>query len=122
MTKDVNASLNNMNERKPNKKCILVVKCFYLKISHVFINKHIFNNVLLSIEYQVTQFKSSIKVFVLNIHYTAWKGNKCHPFNSRRGRLKGPKMYIQYGGLNFIVSSEKYVSCSVLFTSYCLYR
>ena len=23
-----------------------------------------------------------------------WKGNKCHPFNSRRGRLKGPKKYM----------------------------
>ena len=27
---------------------------------------------------------------VINI-YTGWKGNKCHPFNSRRGRFKGPK-------------------------------
>ena len=25
----------------------------------------------------------------LHNHYTEWKGNKCHPFNSRRGRLKG---------------------------------
>ena len=24
--------------------------------------------------------------------YTEWKGNECHPFNSRRGRLKGPKI------------------------------
>ena len=23
--------------------------------------------------------------------YTRWKRNKCHPFNSRRGRLKGPR-------------------------------
>ena len=26
--------------------------------------------------------------------YTGWKGNKCHPFNSRRERLKGPNIYI----------------------------
>ena len=60
--------------------------------------------------------------------YTDWKGNKCHPFNSRRGRLKG-SIYIYIYiythticGLNLIVFSEKGVSCSVLFTSYCLYR
>ena len=32
-----------------------------------------------------------------NIHildYAEWKGNKCLLFNSRRGRLKGPKIYI----------------------------
>ena len=54
--------------------------------------------------------------------YTEWKGNKCHPFNSRRGRLKGPKNVYTIWGLNLIVFSEKGVSCSVLFTSYCLYH
>ena len=55
--------------------------------------------------------------------YTEWKGNKCHPFNCRRGRLKLPKKYISVWGLNLIVFSEKkVVSCSVLFTSYNLYR
>ena len=38
--------------------------------------------------------------------YTGWKGNKCHPFNSRRERLKGP-IYI------LIVFSGKCVACSV---------
>ena len=55
--------------------------------------------------------------------YTGCKGNKCHPFNSRRGRFKGPiyiYIYIYFiWGLNLIVLSEKGVSCSVLFTSYC---
>ena len=27
-------------------------------------------------------------------NYTEWKGNKCHPFKSRRGRLKGSKKFI----------------------------
>ena len=55
-----------------------------------------------------------------DIEYTEWKVNKCHPFNSRRGRLKGPKYVYTIWGLNLIVSSEKGVPCSVLFTSYCL--
>ena len=38
---------------------------------------------------------------------TEWKGNKSHPFNSRRGRLKGPKNSYTIWGLNLIVSSEK---------------
>ena len=57
--------------------------------------------------------------------YTEWKGNMCHPFNSRRGRLKGLKKYIYIyttWDLNLIVFSGKGVSCSVLITSYCLYR
>ena len=54
--------------------------------------------------------------------YTEWKGNKCRPFNSRRGRLKGSKNLYTIWGLTLVVSSEKGVSCSVLFTSYCLYR
>ena len=60
--------------------------------------------------------------FIYGRIYTEWKGNKCHPFNSRRGRLKGPKkiyIYIMWG-LNLIVFSIKGVSCSVLSTSYCL--
>ena len=52
--------------------------------------------------------------------YTGWKGNKCRPFNSRRGRLKGPKNVYTIWGLNLIVLSEKGVSYSALFTSYCL--
>ena len=56
------------------------------------------------------------------LEYTEWKGNKCQTFNSRRGRLKGPKNVYTIWSLNFIVSSEKDVSCSVLFTSYCLHR
>ena len=51
---------------------------------------------------------------------TGWKGNKFHHFNSRRGRFKAPIYTIW--GLNLIVSSEKGVSCSVMFASYCLYR
>ena len=54
--------------------------------------------------------------------YTGWKGSKCLPLNSRRGRLKGPKNLYTIWGLNLIVFSEKGVSSSVLFTSYCLYR
>ena len=54
--------------------------------------------------------------------YTEWKGNKSHPFNSRRGRLKGSKNLYTIWGLSLIVFSEKGVSCSVLFTSYCLYH
>ena len=41
------------------------------------------------------------------------EGNKCHPFNSRRGRLKGPKNIYTIWGLNFIILSEKRVFCSV---------
>ena len=48
---------------------------------------------------------------------TEWKGNKCQASNSRRGRLKGPRNVYTIWGLNLIVSSEKGVSCSVLFTS-----
>ena len=48
--------------------------------------------------------------------YTEWKGNKCHPFNSRRGRLKGPKNVYTIWGLNLIVSSGKKVLV-VLFCS-----
>ena len=55
-------------------------------------------------------------------HYTEWKGNKCHSFNSRRGLLKRPKNLYTIWGLNLIVPSEKGVPCSVLFTSYSLYR
>ena len=39
--------------------------------------------------------------------YTEWKENKCHPFNSRRGRLKGPKNVHKIWGQNLIVFSEK---------------
>ena len=53
--------------------------------------------------------------------YTEWKRNKCDLFKSRRGRLKEPKNIRTIWGLNLIVFSEKGVSCSVLFTSYCLY-
>ena len=52
--------------------------------------------------------------------YTVCKGNKCHPFNSRRGRLKGPIYTIW--GLNFIIFSEKGVSFSLSFTLYSVYR
>ena len=45
------------------------------------------------------------------IVYTGWKGNKCHPFNSRRGWLKGPKYLCTIWDLNLIVSSQKGVSC-----------
>ena len=38
--------------------------------------------------------------------YTEWKGSKCHLFNSRRGRFKGPKNMYTIWGLNLIVSSE----------------
>ena len=49
------------------------------------------------------------------------KDNKCHPFNSRRGRLKGP-IYIAYTiwGLNLIVFTEKVIPCSLLWMSYWL--
>ena len=50
--------------------------------------------------------------------YTGWKGNKCHPFNSRRGQLKEPKNMYTIWGLNLIVSSEEGVSFSLLSTSY----
>ena len=40
-----------------------------------------------------------------NMTYTEWKGNKCHPLNSRRGRLKGPKNIYTIRGLNLIVFS-----------------
>ena len=53
--------------------------------------------------------------FNLFHHYTEWKGNKCHPFKSGRLRLKGPKHLDTIWGLNLIVSSEKGISCSVLF-------
>ena len=66
--------------------------------------------------------KEPLECEVATLIYTGWKGNKCHPFNSRRGRLKGPKNLYKIWGLNLRVSSEKGVSCSVLFTSYCLYR
>ena len=52
--------------------------------------------------------------------YTGWKENKCH--RRRRGRFKGQKKLYTVWGLNLIVSSEKGVSCSVLFTLHCLYR
>ena len=55
-------------------------------------------------------------------YYIECKRNKYHPFNSRRGRLEGPKNVYTISGLNLIVFSEKGVSCSVLFTPYCLYR
>ena len=38
---------------------------------------------------------------------TGWKGNKYHPFNSRRERLKGPKNVYTIWGLYLVVSSEK---------------
>ena len=41
--------------------------------------------------------------------YTGWKGNNCHPFSSRRGRLKGPKNLYAIWGLNLIVFSRKMV-------------
>ena len=42
------------------------------------------------------KFKYLIQSFVITFKQylrlcTRWKGNKCHPFNSRRGRSKGPK-------------------------------
>ena len=61
------------------------------------------------------------KVFS-GIIYTEWKEYNCHPFNSRRGWLNRPKNVYTIWGLNLIVSSEKGVTCSVLFTAYCLYR
>ena len=46
-------------------------------------------------------------IFIITIHLTiihqiptGWKGNKCHPFNSRRGRLKGPKKLYAIWSLN----------------------
>ena len=42
--------------------------------------------------------------------YTVWKGNKCHPFNIRRGRLKETKNLYIIWGLNLIVFSEKGVN------------
>ena len=51
--------------------------------------------------------------------YTGSKGNKCHPFNNRRGRLKGPNMWSIHDSFFF---SGKGFSCSVSFTSYCLYH
>ena len=41
------------------------------------------------------------------LEYTGWKGNNCHPFKSRRGRLKGPKNLYTIWGPNLIVSSKK---------------
>ena len=38
-----------------------------------------------------------------NTDCTGWKGNKCHPFNSRRGRLKGP-IYIQSTAVEQVVA------------------
>ena len=49
------------------------------------------------------------------VEYTEWKGNKCHPFNSRAGRLKGPKNVYTLWDLNLIVFSEKGVFYSLLF-------
>ena len=54
---------------------------------------------------------------------TGWKGNKCHPFNSRRERLKAPKIiYTIWGSKLDSFLRKNGVSCSVLFTLYCLYR
>ena len=37
-------------------------------------------------------FSISAQNYTRNIsYYTGWKGNKCHPFNCRRGRFKGLK-------------------------------
>ena len=41
---------------------------------------------------------------------TGWKGNKCHAFNIRLGRLKGPKNLYTIWGLNLILSSRKGVT------------
>ena len=49
---------------------------------------------------------------VLVWYYTVCKENKCHPINSRRGRLKGPIYSI------LIVFSQKGVSFCLLFTAY----
>ena len=47
--------------------------------------------------------------------YTEWKGNKCHPFKSRRGRFKGHYIYIYtIWDLNLIVFSVKGVSSCIL--------
>ena len=45
-----------------------------------------------------TYFVDTLITYKRNMKYTRCKGNKCHPFNSRRGRLKGPNnvLYIQY--------------------------
>ena len=45
--------------------------------------------------------------------YTEWKGNKCHPFNSRGDGWKDQKNIYKIWGLNLIVFSKKGVSCSV---------
>ena len=47
------------------------------------------------------------EAFHMQYQYTEWNGNKCHPFNSRRGRLKGPKNVYTIWGLNLRVFSEK---------------
>ena len=39
--------------------------------------------------------------------YTEWKGNKFHPFNSSRGRLKRSKNVYTIWGLNILVFTEK---------------
>ena len=49
--------------------------------------------------------------------YTGWKGNKCHPFNSRWGRLKGPKNIYTICGLHLIVSQKR-----VFFVLFCSHR
>ena len=36
----------------------------------------------------------TLKNYLMKFTYTEWKRNKYHPFNSRRGRLKGPKKCI----------------------------
>ena len=55
--------------------------------------------------------------------YTGWKEYKCHPFKCT-GMVENTnihKLIHTILSLNLIVFSEKGVSCSVLFTSYCLY-
>ena len=49
------------------------------------------------------------------IHYTiGWKGNKCHPFNSRQGRLKGPKnIYIMGSKLDSFLRKRCFLFCFV---------
>ena len=51
------------------------------------------------------------------------KRNKCHPFNSRRGRLKGTKKYIYNMGskLDMFLRKRCFLLC-FFFTSYCLYN
>ena len=47
-------------------------------------------------ETRLRDLKGSSSFFLFSM-YTGWKGSKCHHFNSRRGRLKGPKKLYNIG-------------------------